>query len=97
MLEKANRIRRKKTFENKRITYEAICKKPQVTAYELSKEIGWSSGKINYLLKKLVKEGLIFSSTEIVSGRVHKKFSPKEVGDLINWKEMKHTKKKNFF
>ena len=55
--------------------------------------IDWSIGKINYYVKKPLKEGLINNSTEIVNGRIHKEYSPKKVGELINWKEMKHTKK----
>ncbi|MHA1273770.1 MAG: winged helix-turn-helix transcriptional regulator [Promethearchaeota archaeon] len=93
MLKMANMVRRKKAFENKWKVYETICKKPQVTIYELSKIMGWSLGKIDYYIKKLLKEGLINNSTEIVNGRVNKKYSPKKVGELINWKEMTHTKK----
>lgn len=89
----ANFVRRKKAFENKWNVYETICNNPKITNYELTKKIGWSSGKIDYYLKKLVKEGLITNSTEVVNGRVHKEYSPKKVGDLINWKEMTHTKK----
>lgn len=93
MLEMANIVRKKKAFENKWKLYEAICKKPQITNYELSKIIGWASGKIDYYLKKLLKDGLINNSTEVVNGRVHKNYSPKKVGELINWKEMTNTKK----
>ena len=93
MLEMANNVRKKKAFENKWKIYEAICEKPQITTYELSKMIGWSPGKIDYYIKKLLKDSLINNSTEVVNGRVHNKYSPKKVGDLINWKEMKHTKK----
>ena len=89
----ANFVRRKKAFENKWKVYKIICNNPKITNYELSKKIGWSSGKIDYYLKKLVKEGLINNSTEVVNGRVHKEYFPKKVGDLINWKEMTHTKK----
>ncbi|MGQ4876616.1 MAG: hypothetical protein ACP6IY_21325 [Promethearchaeia archaeon] len=86
-------VRRKKAFENKWKVYEAICKKPQVAIYELSKIMGWNSRKIDHYIKKLLKEGLIRISTEIVNGRVNKKYSPKKVGELINWKEMTYTKK----
>lgn len=93
MLERAKMVRKKKAFENKWKVYKTICKKPQITNYDLSKIIGWSSGKIDYYLKKLLKEGLINNSSEVVNGRVHKKYSPQKVGDLINWKEMIYTKK----
>ncbi|MBA7535434.1 hypothetical protein ES705_27690 [subsurface metagenome] len=93
MLEMANIVRKKKAFESKWKIYQTICKRPQITTYELSKMIGWSSGKIAYYIKKLLKDGLIYNSTEVINGRVHKKYLPKKVGDLINWEEMKHTKK----
>lgn len=94
MLEMANFVRRKTAFENKWLVYETICANPQKTSYELSKVIGWSSGKLDYYIKKLLKDGLINNSTEIVNGRVNKKYSPKKAGELINWEEMTHTKKK---
>ena len=49
-------------FKNKKNYFQIlrkISKKPQVSQRELSKELGFSLGKLNYCLKELQKKGLI--------------------------------------
>ena len=96
MLELANMVRRKKAFENNCFLYETINKNPRITIYDLTKLIGWSSGKITYYISKLIKDGMIINSTEVVNGRNKRLFSSKSVKEFINWDEMKNTDKKNF-
>ena len=81
-----------KAFRNKWKIYKEICRKPQ-SEYELSETTGLSLKKINYYVKKLLKEGLIKKSTETINGIVNNKYSPKKVGELINWEKMTNTKK----
>lgn len=90
MLEFANQVRRKKAMENKWELYELINKLPGLTVYKLSQKIGWSIGKTDYYVKKLVKDGLVINSTEIVKGRVNKSYNPKSKKEMINWKKMKN-------
>ena len=86
----ANQIRRKKAFENKWLLYDFIDKNPGLSQYDLNKKIGWSIGKITYYVKKLVKEGMIKNSTEIVNGRTRKSYYGKSMKEFINWDEMKN-------
>ena len=90
MLELANQIRRKKAMENKWQLYEFINKTPNLTVYELSKKIEWSIGKTDYYIKKLIKDGLVLNSTEIIKGRLHNFYTPKKIKEMINWKEIKN-------
>ena len=91
MLRIANQIRRKKALENKWFLYNIIDINPGLSQYDLNKKIGWSLGKINYYVRKLLKEGMIKSSTEIVNGRTRKSFYGKSMKEFINWDEMKNT------
>ena len=93
MLEIANKVRRKKAWENKIKIYEIIDKntlqkKSGLTIYTLTKMLSWSSGKVEHYIKKLVKEGFLKNSDNIMNGRVRKEYSSKSVKDLINWEEM---------
>ena len=83
ILHKANEIRRKKAMDNRWELYEFINKNPGLTTYKLSKKMNWTTGKIDYYIKKLLKEGLLINSTEIVNGRVNKTYSPKSWKELI--------------
>ena len=89
MLELANKIRRKAAMENKWALYEIINKYSGLSGYELSKKIEWTLGKTDHYLKKLLNDGLILNSTEIVNGRVRKSYKPKKMKEMINWKEIK--------
>jgi len=57
--------------------YETINKYPGLTVKGLIEKIGWSKRKIEHLIRKLYKDGLI-------------KFNiyPVEMKEFINWKEM---------
>ena len=87
VLERANQIRKKKALDNKWFLYGIIDKNPGLTIYDLNKKIGWTPGKIKYYAIKLVKDGLIKNSTEIVNGRTQKRFYGKSMKDFINWEE----------
>ncbi len=83
-----NQIRRKKALENKWFLYNIIDMNPGLSQYDLNKKIGWSLSKINYYVRKLLKEEIIKGSTEIVNGRTHKSFYGKHMMEFINWDEI---------
>jgi len=88
MLELANSVRKKRAFENKWHVYEIINKKPGLTIYDLSKLTEWSVGKIEYYVKKLVKDGVLENSTEILNGRVRKAYFPTPMKKLVDWNQI---------
>jgi hypothetical protein len=88
MLRIANQIRKKKALENKWFLYNIIDMNPGLSQYDLNKKIGWSLGKINYYVRKLLKEEMIKCSTEIVNGRTRKSFYGKCIKEFINWDEI---------
>ncbi|MHA1730044.1 MAG: winged helix-turn-helix domain-containing protein [Promethearchaeota archaeon] len=88
MLRIANQIRRKKALDNKYFLYDFIDKNSGLSQYDLSKKIGWSIGKINYYVKKLLQEGMIKNSTEIINGKARKSYYGKSMKEFINWDEM---------
>jgi predicted transcriptional regulator len=49
--------------------YKVINKKPELSIYELAKEMGWSSGKVYGSVQRLEKEGLVHTKKDIRSGR----------------------------
>ena len=73
--------------------YEYICKNPKLTTYELSKRMNWTTRKVDYYIKKLLKGGLLKDSTNIVNGRVNKTYTPRDWKEMINWDEMTNTKR----
>ncbi|KKN31971.1 hypothetical protein LCGC14_0818510 [marine sediment metagenome] len=87
VLKLANQVRRKKAQDNKWFLYEFIEKNPNLTGYEISKRINWTNGKANHYLQKLVKDGFIHNSDEVVNGRNQKRYSGKSVKEFINWDE----------
>ena len=89
MLEFTNQVRSKKAMENKWELYELINKTPGQTVYKLSKIVGWSVGKTDYYVRKLVKDGLVINSTEIIKGRVHNFYTPKKMEQMINKEKFK--------
>ncbi len=92
-LKVANQIRRKRAFETRWFLYEFINKNPGLTIYNLSKKLNWTSGKVDYYIKKLLKDGIVKNSEEIVNGRVRKSYHPTPFGEHINWDEMKNIKR----
>ena len=58
---------------------------PNMDVKKLSKKIGWSVRKINRHAKRLMKSGLIT-----------KVYMCKKVGELINFEEMKNTRREDF-
>lgn len=95
MLKFANLIRKKMAYNNSMNVLGFIEKNPGITAYDLSKRLNWSTGKVDYYAKQLVKEGIVENSNTIVNGRVLKKYTAKNFKDLINWDEMTHVKRPN--
>lgn len=67
--------------------YGIIDKSSGLTIYELWKTIDWTCGKIKYYVDKLVKDGMIKNSTEIVNGRVQKRYYGRTMKEFINWDE----------
>ena len=93
MLEIANQVRRKKAWENKMQIYEIIDKntrfnKSGLTIYDLTKILNWSNGKVEHYIKKLLKEGYLKNSENIVNGRARKEYRSKTVKELIKWDDM---------
>ena len=84
MLRLANQVRRKKAFDNKWFLYEFIDKNPGLTNYNLSKQLDWTSGKVKWYTQKLVEDGMIHNSTEIVNGKVQKRFYGKTVREFLD-------------
>jgi len=89
----ANQIRRKNAFETRWFLYEFINKNPGLSIYDLSKKLNWTTGKVDYHIKKLLKDGIVRNSEEIVNGRIRKLYTPTPFGEHINWDEMTNTKK----
>jgi predicted transcriptional regulator len=94
MLEIANQVRRKKAWENKMQIYKIIDKNTRknnsgLTIYDLTKILNWSNGKVEHYIKKLLKDGYINNSENVVNGRARKEYRAKNVKELIKWDEMK--------
>jgi predicted transcriptional regulator len=87
MLKLANQVRRKKAQDNKWFLYEFIDKNPGLTVYEMSKKVGWTIGKLNYYVQKLVKDGMINNSDKVVNGRNQKRYTGKTIREFMNWDE----------
>lgn len=89
----ANVVRRKRGFENKWELYEMISKNPDISIYKLAKKINWTPGKVEHYVKKLMKDGMINNSTEIVNGRNRRSIRAKKMEHFINWDKLKELKK----
>lgn len=87
MLKLANQVRRIKAQDNKWFLYEFIDKNPGLTIYEMKKKIDWTIGKLDYYVKKLIKDGFIKNSDQVVNGRNQKRYTGKTVKEFINWEE----------
>ena len=92
LLEKANKIRFMNAMKNKYFLYEIINKIPESSIYDLMKETNWTSGKISHYIQKLLNDGVIQNSTEIINGRVKKSYSPVNYKEFINKEEMEFLK-----
>lgn len=88
MLENANKIRFLNVKKNLFFLYETINEFSGLTVYDLAKKVGWTTGKVNHYVQKLVKDGVIKNSTEIENGRPKKKFSSVDFKKIIKWDEM---------
>lgn len=63
--------------------YEVIDKNPWLTIDELRQKIKWKRRKISRYANKLVKDKIVLQP----------KYFPTTFNELINWDEMKYTKK----
>ena len=75
-------LRVRMMIEKRYFLYEFIDKNPGLTIDELQQKLKWKRRKISRYTNKLVKDKM-----------VQKKYFPTPLKDLINWNEMKHTKK----
>ena len=85
---RANEVRRKKAMDNRWELYEFVCKHPNLSIYQLTKELKWTAGKVEYYAKKLVKEGLLINETKVVNGRTNKIYAPKKWKEFMNGEEI---------
>lgn len=70
-------------IEKRCFLYEVIDKNPGLTIDELRQKLKWKRRKISHNVNKLVKDKMVLQP----------KFFPTPLKDLINWNEMKRTKK----
>ena len=89
----ANQVRRLRATKNMWILIGFMDKNPGLTVYDMAKKMKWPTGKVDYYVKRLLKDGLIRKTTEIVNGRTHIYYYPKDWKEFINWDEMTHTKR----
>ena len=89
----ANVVRRKRAFENKLELYELISKNPGISIYGLTKKNDWTPGKVEHYVKKLLKDGMIDNSSEVVNGRNKRRLRAKKMEHFINWDKIKELKK----
>ncbi|MHA1755792.1 MAG: winged helix-turn-helix domain-containing protein [Promethearchaeota archaeon] len=92
-LKKANEAKKRIALQKKWFLYDYIDKNPGLSVYDLSKKLNWPTGSVNNYIQELIKDGMIDNKTNIKNGRVRKSYSVKEVGNYLNWKEMKNIKK----
>ena len=53
----------------------------------------WTPGKVEHYVKKLLKDGMINNSTEVVNGRNRRSLRAKKMEDFISWDKIKELKK----
>jgi hypothetical protein len=63
--------------------YEIIDKNPRLTIDEMHQKVKWTRKKITRYANKLVRDKIV----------IQPKYSPTPFKNLINWVEMKYTKK----
>ncbi len=95
-LKLANQVRRKTAFEKRYKLYEHISKHPGLSGYELAKQLGWTSGLVDYYLKKLISDGVIENHNEVVNGRNRREYHPVKWKNLVNWDEINNFKSDDF-
>ena len=71
------------TFKKQWLLYEIIDKNSGLTIDELQQKLKWKRKKILRYANKLVKDKIVLQP----------KYFPTPFKDLINWDEMKYTKK----
>ena len=73
--------------------YEVITKKPGSSAYDLAKELGWSSGKVHGSVRRLEKDNWVRiekaerdgrSVLKITSVKWHEFLTPEEIEEFKN-------------
>lgn len=71
------------TFKKLWLLYEIIDKNPGLTVDELHQKVKWTRKKITRYANKLIRDKIVLQP----------KYFPTPFKDLINWDEMKYTKK----
>ncbi|KKN05167.1 hypothetical protein LCGC14_1090080 [marine sediment metagenome] len=71
------------TFKKRWFLYEVIDKNPGLTIDGLQQKVKWKRRKILRYVNKLVKDKIVLQPN----------YFPTPFKDLINWDEMKYTKK----
>lgn len=71
------------TVKKRWLLYEIISENPGLTIDGLCKKVKWNRRKISRYANKLAKDKMVLQP----------KYFPTPLKDLINWNEMKHTKK----
>jgi len=92
-VEVANLVRRNKALETRWALYEIISKNPGISVYELSKQLGWSIGKINHHVNKLIKDGVISNSIKTDNNRTKRSLKAKDWKEFISSEVLEDLKK----
>jgi predicted transcriptional regulator len=96
MIDKANLVRRKKALETRWVLYEIISKNPEISVYELSKQLDWSVGKVNHHVNKLIKDGVISNSIKTENNRTKRLLQAKDWKEFISPEDLEDLKKNRF-
>lgn len=64
------------------ILYDFICERPNLSIYELHKELGWSVGKVQKAIERLRERGYVESKT------VNNPSRPKTIIAPTDWKTL---------
>lgn len=65
-----------------------IEKNPGLCAYELSRKLGWSRGKVKYYVDKLLEDNEIRIETERNTDRIKKRIYPIKWTEMIDWNKL---------
>ena len=76
--------------------YELISQKPGFNAYELAKLLNWSTGKVYGSIKRLEKNGLVYSEKIEKDGKLVLKIRPVKWQDFFTTEELEEFKNLEF-
>lgn len=90
---KATEKRRTQAYDTDWQLYEKINEMPNSSEYELSKALGWTPGKVNGAVKRLVRDGFIKTRKEMRTGRAVTIVSPLEWWELLPSEEVEEIRR----